>query len=108
VEAEAEASVTGKSSESESQSLSESATCFPSLETEDGGSNAPVGSVLITLATRYNRAVRDVAGSERYQGGTKAVRFTRCTFASTPRAVAICVIDGDKTEAAASGRLADR
>ncbi len=69
-----------------------------------------MGSVLITLAMRCNRAVRDAAGSlsEGYLGGTKAAGFARrCTLASTPRAVAICGIDGDKTGPATSGRLAD-
>ncbi len=36
---------------------------FP-LETDDGDSSAPVGSVPMTLAMRCNRAVRDVVGSE--------------------------------------------
>lgn len=108
VETEAVACVKSSESESESESLSDIATCFP-LEADDGGSSAPMGSMLISLAMRCNRAVRDAVGSEGYLGGTKAVRFARrCTFASTARAIAICGIDGDKTEADASGKLADR
>ena len=102
---EADADPCVKSSESESESLSAIAIRFP-LETDDGGSSAIAGRVLIILAMRCSRDVRDAAGSEGYLGGTKAARFARrCTFASTPSSFAIV---GDKTEAAASGRLADR
>ncbi len=100
VETGAEACV--KSSESESRKCD-----LFSVRDRRGGSST-VGSVLITLAMRCNSAVIDAAGSERYLGGTKAAISTRrCTFAPTRRAVAICGIDGGKTEAAASGRLAD-
>ena len=95
-----------RSSESESESLSAIAICFPLETDEDGGSSAIGGRVLIILAMRCSRAVRDAAGREGYLGGTKAARFARrCTFASTPSSFAIV---GDKTEADASGRLADR
>ncbi len=95
-------------SESESESLSEIATCFP-VDTDDTGSSTLAGSALITLAIRCKRAVTDVEGSEGYRGSAKAAIFaSRFTFASTPRSVASCGIDGVKTEADASGRFAER
>lgn len=92
---------------SKSKSLSDSATCFQVVAGELG-SSAPGGRVLMTTAESCNRVVRDAGGSVVYLGGTNTTMFARrCTFAFTPRAETSWKIDGDSTEAAWSGRLAE-
>jgi hypothetical protein len=62
----------------------------------------------MTAAKRCKRAVRDAEGRVVYLGGAKAAMFaSRCTFSSTPRTEISRGIDGDSTEAAVSGRLAE-
>ena len=90
-----------------SESLSGIVTCFL-LEADNGGSSAAVGRVLIVRAMRCGSAVRDAAGSEGYLGDTRLPYSQDAPFASTASSVALCAIDGDKTEAAASERLQDR
>jgi len=89
---------------SESESLSDSATCFPA--TVDGlGPRAAIGRLLMTAAKRLKRVIREAEGSVAYLGGAKAAMFARrCTFSSVPRAE---YSDGDNTEAAVRGRLAE-
>jgi len=92
---------------SESESLSDSATCFPAAADEFGPS-APLGRLLMTAAERFKRVVRDAEGSVVYLGGANAAMFARrCTFSSVPRTEISREIDGDNTEAAVSGRLAE-
>jgi len=89
---------------SESVSLSDSETCFP-VAVERLGLRAPIGRLLMTAAKRLKRVIREAEGSVAYLGGAKAAMFARrCTFSSTPRTE---FSDGDNTEAAVRGRLAE-
>jgi hypothetical protein len=59
----------------------------------------------MTAAKRLKRVIREAEGSVTYLGGAKAAMFARrCTFSSTPRAE---LSDGDNTEVAVRGRLAE-
>jgi hypothetical protein len=89
---------------SESESLSDSATCFPAA-VDRLGPRAPFGRLFMTAAKRLKRFIREAEGSVAYLGGAKAAMFARrCTFSSTPR---MDFNDGDNTEAAVRGRLAE-
>src|SRR5713226_47869 len=92
---------------SESESPSESATCFPAA-IDRLGPRAPIGRLLMTAAKSFKSVMRDAGGSVAYLGGKKAAMFARrCTFSSTLRTEISREIDGDSTEAAVRGRLAE-